>query len=740
MKSRYLRPLATVTTALTLASVGLAAASAEPGHPGTPGDPTVVFHEDFENAPHTGARTMLNEYAGGIYTADAYWLSAPMANGLVLSWNNSRKTNDGTGANNGTEATAFATLKQLSEAIGKVNGSSNPQSNMVISAYTQSQGAAPAGNKVMFRTANESIKVKDAKGRFLAFSISAAAANCKSASYPNREDPQYKLYVSQGGVETALSSTPINPCTDTRAKTVSVSTIANSDLKSVRAGVFASDSSFLYDGENFGFVLRNGTSAHLGDDGAFDDITVLDVTPQLDKKFSASSAEVGDSVRLTLTVTNTSELAQKSGWSFTDALPDGMVVAGQPNLNVGGTAKVTAEPGSDKIVVTGGQLNSGEKSFTISVDVTANAAGQYSNGADNIAVRRGLDAPGTATVRFVEQENPVVTGDLVVRYVDEDGNVVADGYTDSGAVGDAYSTSPKNVDGYVVKETPANASGSFAEGTTTVTYVYTKDIPVPVTGDLVVRYVDENGNDLSQGYTDSGTVGDEYSTVARHIDGYTLIAEPANATGEYVGGTTAVTYVYRKDTPAPVHPVLVVRYVDERGVEITNGYTDDHQNVGDAYSTAPKTVDGYILKTVPTNANGTLAEGTTTVTYVYTKVVPAKQAADLTVRFVDTNGKPLAPSTHRTGDLHERYSTSPATIKGYELVATPANAKGEMEPGTEVVYVYRPLAQTPPARHHTTVGSLSFTGANSVGLIAVAAAFAMGGFALIAASRRKRED
>ncbi|MGC4175954.1 MucBP domain-containing protein [Demequina sp.] len=740
MFTRITRPLAVVVATATLTSVGLAAASAEPGHPGNPGDPTVVFHEDFEKAPHSGDRTMLNDYDDGQYTADSYWLSNVMANGMVLSWNNTAKAKDGTGANNGTEDVAFATLRQLAEGIGKVNGSADAKNNEVISAYTQSTGAAVSGNRVMLQTKSESLKVKDAKGRFLAFSMSAAATNCKNASNPTREDPQYKLYLVQGGKETSLSTTPINPCTDSRASSVAVSKAGVRAATTVKAGVFASDNSFLYDGESFGFVLRNGTSAHMGDDGAFDDIAVIDVTPQLDKKFSVSKAEVGESVRLTLTVTNTSELAEKDGWSFTDALPAGMVVADKPNVEVGGTAKVNATAGSNEIVVTGGQLDKGEKSFTISVDVTVSAAGEYSNGAANIEARRGIDAPGTATVRFIEPENPVVTGDLVVRYVDEDGNPVADGDSDSGAVGDAYSTTAKTVDGYVLKETPANASGSFAEGTTTVTYVYAKVIPVPVTGDLTVRYIDENGNDIADGYTDSGNVGDAYSTAPKTVDGYILTAVPANAAGEYVEGTTEVTYVYKKVVPAPVHPVLVVRYVDERGVEVAAGYTDSDQNVGDAYTTAPKTVDGYVLKVVPANASGTLAEGTTTVTYVYAKVTPAHQYADLTVCFVDTKGKPLAPSTFRTGEMNENYVTTAAKIKGYKLVATPANANGSMLPGTEVVYVYSPEAPVTPTKGHTPTGTLSFTGSDSARLIAIAAALAMGGFALIGTARRRRED
>jgi len=740
MNTLISRSLAIGTVTTLIAGLGLATASADPGHPGTPGDPTVVFHENFEKANPSGPRTMLNTYDKGQYTADGYWLDPVMANGMVLSWGNTALKNDATGAKNGTEATALAILHQLAEGIGKINGSKTARENIAISAYTQSTGSAVSGDRVMFRTSSDSLKVADAKGRFLAFSMSAAATNCKTSSTPDRRDPQYKLYVTQNGKETALSANPINPCTDSRASTVKVDKIGGLGNTSVKAGVFASDGSFLYDGESFGFVVRNGTSAHLGNDGAFDDIVVLDVTPQLDKKFGTSSATVGDAVRLTLTVTNTSELAEKDGWSFSDVLPAGMVIAAEPNLSVGGTAKVTANPGSGEIVVTGGQLDSGEKSFSISVDVTVSEAGQYSNGAANIEARRGIDAPGTATVRFVEPESPVASGDLVVRYVDEDGNDVADGYTDSGAVGDAYETGAAAVPGYVLKTTPENATGRYAEGTTTVTYVYAKVIPAPATGDLVVRYVDEAGNDVADGYDDSGNVGDAYTTDAAEVPGYVLVAAPANANGEYAEGTTEVTYVYRKVTPEPVHPVLVVRYVDESGKEIAQGYTDDDGLVGAAYSTSAKAIDGYKLIAVPSNASGTLAEGTTTVTYVYTKLAPTRQYADLTVHFVDVNGKPLAPSTSRTGELNEHYVTTAAKIKGYVLVAMPVNASGDMLPGTVVTYVYKPIVEVAAVDSADPIGTLSHTGLESTRLVALAIAFAMGGFALVAAGRRRRSE
>jgi uncharacterized repeat protein (TIGR01451 family)/LPXTG-motif cell wall-anchored protein len=715
--------------ALVLTVVGTSTAQAAPGHPGTPDAAPVVFHEDFEKAPDTGLRTMLDAYVGAsghTYTADPYWIDNLMDNGMVLSGGNTRAAKDGSAANNGTEAVAFATLKQLAYAIGKVNGS-DPAKNTVISAYTQSTGKAPAGNKVMFQTAQD-IELRDSHGRFLAFSMSAAATNA-AAEKPGvgREDPQYVFSVAQGGTETPLSVTPVNPVTDPRAQVVAVPDNGGTTSK-VYAGQFASDQSFLYESGTFGIVIRNLTSAHMGNDGAFDDIKVLDVTPQLDKQFGQAEATTGQSVRLTFTVTNTAELANKKGWSFTDSLPAGLVVASDPGVVVDGTATVTAAPGADAITVSNGDLEAGDDALTISLNVTSATAGTYSNGPANITVRRGLDSPDTTTVTFTDPAP--VPSDLVVRHVDESGTKLVEPQTQTGEVGGRYETSAQVIPGYELVSVPANATGTFATETTVVVYVY-RAIPAPKDGDLVVRYVDEDGTEVAGSDRSSGTL---------------------------VEGTTEVVYVYTKTPVAPAPADLTVRWVTEDGRELADpyGYTGV---VDETYTTEQKAFDGYTLVAVPVNATGALAATPTEVVYVYkpNPVVPAP--ADLTVRYVDESGNPVADPTHRDGELGEPYTTDAKTVDGYELVAVPANASGEMAVGTEVVYVYRkvtpavPTTPTTPATPTpyvsqvlaadspaaTAAGGLASTGAEARTTGLLAAALATAGGLLVVLRRRKAQ-
>ncbi|GMA70841.1 hypothetical protein GCM10025879_20870 [Leuconostoc litchii] len=74
------------------------------------------------------------------------------------------------------------------------------------------------------------------------------------------------------------------------------------------------------------------------------------------------------------------------------------------------------------------------------------------------------------------KETPVIKqGDLVVNYVDQDGKTLASSDSDKGDVDSAYTTKPKEIAGYKLVETPANANGTYTDGTTTVTYVYQRN-------------------------------------------------------------------------------------------------------------------------------------------------------------------------------------------------------------------------------------------------------------------------
>ncbi|POQ86050.1 MucBP domain-containing protein, partial [Listeria monocytogenes] len=56
------------------------------------------------------------------------------------------------------------------------------------------------------------------------------------------------------------------------------------------------------------------------------------------------------------------------------------------------------------------------------------------------------------------------------------------------------------------------------------------------------------GKTLAPSETLNGNVGDTYNATAKQIDGYTLSAEPTNATGQFTNSAQTVNYIYTKNT------------------------------------------------------------------------------------------------------------------------------------------------------------------------------------------------
>ena len=302
--------------------------------------------------------------------------------------------------------------------------------------------------------------------------------------------------------------------------------------------------------------------------------------------------------------------------------------------------------------------------------------------------------------------DPASVGEVTVKYVDTDGNEIHQEQSLTGAVGETYDTTTTDyqlaIDGYTLDTTqlPDNMTGTFSDTAQTVTYVYTKD-PIHA-ADVTVEYVDNEGNQIHESQILKGTIGEEYDvstpTYQLTIDGYTLDATqlPDNMTGKFSDKAQTVTYVYIKD-PVPAADVTI-EYVDSEGNQIHESQTLKG-NIGDKYDastpTYQLTIDGYTLDAtqLPDNITGVFSDTAQTVTYVYTKnPVPA---ADVTIKYVDSEGKEIHESQVISGKIGEKYDGSTATyqlmIDGYTLNQSqlPKNMTGTFSDKAQTVtYVY----------------------------------------------------
>ncbi|MTV25248.1 DUF11 domain-containing protein [Nitriliruptoraceae bacterium ZYF776] len=357
--------------ALSPAAAAAASTSAAPGNPGVPSDPVELFHEDFEQGLADGQVVPLLDYVGvggQTYTAEPSWDDPAVCNGFVLDGQAPDATITALGCG------AASQLRTLATNLGTANGTDPATANHAVAAYT-AVPASPDG-AVAFRTvAPLDVSVED---RFLTFSVAVSAINC------NVGRPALSFSLDDGTTELPVTSTPINPCPGANSGT----------------GTFASDGSILFTGDQLGIVMRNENGGTQGNDHAYDDIRLFDATPQLDKEF-ASTGVVGVPFPLTFTVTNTSELAEKTGWSFTDTLPAGLLVGDAAPATTCAAATVDAPAGTDTIAVTAGSLAAGATACTITIEVVAGTAGAFTNGAADVTDLVGIDPPADTTVTVV---------------------------------------------------------------------------------------------------------------------------------------------------------------------------------------------------------------------------------------------------------------------------------------------------------------------------------------------------
>jgi len=372
--------------------VAAAAAAAVP----TPEDPEVLYLEDFEN---TSSAVALSDYVGlngTTYGASADWLD--YCNGWVASSTDAQPAQAAMDCQDGAWQQLIG---PLSDAIGALHGAV-PGSNRAVSAssdpYPESGDwgwSLPGGaSQTEFETAGAQIPVPS--GRFLTFSVDAAAVTCVGeygfpVSIPG-EDPAYMFYLTGAGDPIAvIDDKPINPCVTPPGGITDPDGVGWGPLHS---GTYYSDGSVLYSGTALGIRLVNGSGSRQGNDAAFDNIRVVDVTPTLHKAFS--EPDTAKTSTLTFTVVNTSELSAKRGWSFVDTLdsnlrPDPASVATtctNGSVSIDGQALSVA-----------GDLDSGQASCEVSVSVTAAATGSFDNcPGTHVTDVVGLDGPECATL------------------------------------------------------------------------------------------------------------------------------------------------------------------------------------------------------------------------------------------------------------------------------------------------------------------------------------------------------
>ncbi|MGY0190276.1 MucBP domain-containing protein [Lactococcus petauri] len=189
-------------------------------------------------------------------------------------------------------------------------------------------------------------------------------------------------------------------------------------------------------------------------------------------------------------------------------------------------------------------------------------------------------------------------------------DITVDGSVDTSKVGTYKVTYSRILPAFFSAENQGEYS---AVATITV-----KDAQPVKGGDVTAKYLDTNGNKISDDAVKTGNVGETYTTEQKSIEGYIFKEVRGNTTGQFTDQAQTVTYVYTKNEIPNVTGTVLVKYVDTDGKKISEDLVKSG-TVGEGYSTEKKDIKGYTFKEIQGSATGQFKDQPQTVTYVYAK-------------------------------------------------------------------------------------------------------------------------
>ncbi|MGW9158837.1 hypothetical protein [Microbacterium sp. NPDC055665] len=400
--------LGSATAALGVLLASGAPAAAVPGTPGVMAAPTVILYEGFEGpvSPATpdfvqtiadyddGVAPPVPGYVGTSgerYRADPAW-NGQFCNGLIVAGDDVSTVPTASQASD-CEQDGWNQSRVLAETLGAWTSHPDypypavprpePGANHAVSSYTQ--GESPAG--VMAATV-----VPVTVGHYYTATVDVAQANCWTT---NPVDLAVRL---DDGVSEPVAAFP-GP--------IAACDLPVHQINGNNVGTFRGLTSLLARSTSVEVVLSNDLGGGGGDDNAFDNLALIDTTPQLDAVIAAPP--IGDAyaadqtARLLFTVTNThlagspaAPSGAKPEWSFDLALPPGLLPAEDPAIETNcpnGELDLTSTS-----IVGRGSLGPTDVSCSLALDLVS-SGGEYV--LDPAAYElTGLLAPAATSARF----------------------------------------------------------------------------------------------------------------------------------------------------------------------------------------------------------------------------------------------------------------------------------------------------------------------------------------------------
>lgn len=342
-----------------------------------------------------------------------------------------------------------------------------------------------------------------------------------------------------------------------------------------------------------------------------------------------------------------------------------------------------------------------------------------------------------------------VVAPVTVEYVDENGIELTTTETLTGEIGEAYTTSAKEVTGYTLKETPENATGTFTSVNQTVIYVYEKTIPkwgtCPWTledgvltlksgnlgkGTTTSTVEDIPKNEVTKIVFEGAIKADTTSTNLFHsfenLQSFENMSnfDTSNVTNmqgmfencsslktvDLSGFNTSKVITMNSMFSGTGLTELDISQLDMGKIVYKGSMFSDAINLSKLTLSEKNEISGTSLPTINSDsgkytggwvsADGKKVFTSSTdfmskydsKTDAGTYVWQLEKVAPITVNYVDEKGVELATSDTLTGEIGNEYTTKAKAIKGYELKETPENATGTFSKEAQTVtYVYEAI-------------------------------------------------
>ena len=270
-----------------------------------------------------------------------------------------------------------------------------------------------------------------------------------------------------------------------------------------------------------------------------------------------------------------------------------------------------------------------------------------------------------------------IKGTVIAKYLDTLGNEIADPIPTKGKVGNDYTTSQKDIEGYVFVRSEGNVTGKYIEGELVVKYIYYKQ-----SGETTETKVTKTGTNEITKTTDPVEYKVQYQTTVKEYIGvaevtivdtlpYEIDESNSNLNGgKYDATAKTITWVEKIAIDTNENP-------ESGAINIVKNIKVVYQGI----SSTTREIENKVSATIKTTSETDPVEDTSKTTVSVKGTVIA--------HYQDTEGNELAKDEPYTDLVGNSYQTKAKTIPGYKLVETKGNETGTyQDEQQEVTYIY----------------------------------------------------